>query len=191
MMMHDKNNAKHIAAQLEFPLMVKPVSEGSSIGMNKAETLTELITAWEAAVVFDQVMVEQWVTGNEYTVGILNGLALPIIRLETPNQFYDYEAKYCVDTTQYHCPSGLSDEQEAAIQQLALKASEVVGVTGWSRVDLFVDQQHQPSLIEVNTVPGMTDHSLVPMAAKAAGINFETLVWRILETSFNPVKYQV
>jgi D-alanine-D-alanine ligase len=121
--------------------------------------------------------------GKEYTVGLLNGEALPVIRLETPNAFYDYEAKYNSNTTKYHCPSGLSIDQEKQLQQLAIKASEVVGVKGWARVDVFVDESGQPQLIEINTVPGMTDHSLVPMAAKQAGIEFDELVWRILETS--------
>jgi D-alanine-D-alanine ligase len=113
----------------------------------------------------------------------LNGVALPVIRLETPNAFYDYEAKYQATTTQYHCPCGLAAEQEQHLQQLAATACEVIGITGWARVDVFIDANGQTQLIEVNTVPGMTDHSLVPMAAKQAGINFEALVWKILETS--------
>jgi D-alanine-D-alanine ligase len=130
------------------------------------------------------VYAESWVTGDEYTVGILQGEALPVIRLETPREFYDYEAKYNSTTTQYHCPCGLNVEQEKALQELALKASDIIGVEGWARVDVFIDQNGQAQLIEINTVPGMTDHSLVPMAAKQAGIDFNELVWRILETSF-------
>ncbi|MEN8260548.1 MAG: D-alanine--D-alanine ligase, partial [Pseudomonadota bacterium] len=118
-----------------------------------------------------------------YTVGMLAGEALPLIRLETPNVFYDYEAKYFTNTTRYHCPSGLPDEQESELQELALKACRALGVTGWGRIDLLLDGEGRPGLIEVNTVPGMTDHSLVPMAAKAAGIDFDELAWRILETS--------
>ena len=121
--------------------------------------------------------------GEEYTVGILNGEALPIIRLETPHTFYDYDAKYQANTTQYHCPAGLTQELETELAALSLRACRVLGVTGWGRVDVFIDQQGQTQLIEVNTVPGMTDHSLVPMAAKQAGLSFEDLVWRILETS--------
>jgi D-alanine-D-alanine ligase len=170
--------------KLAFPVIVKPAQEGSSIGMSKANNRDELAKALKIAADFQcDVYAEAWVTGKEYTVGVLNGLALPVIRLETPNAFYDYEAKYQATTTQYHCPCGLEAEQEQHLQQLAVTACEVIGVTGWARVDVFIDNSGQTQLIEVNTVPGMTDHSFVPMAAKQAGINFETLVWRILETS--------
>ena len=124
-----------------------------------------------------------WVTGREYTASLLQGEALPLIRLETPHVFYDYEAKYHSDTTRYHCPCGLPAAQESEIQALCLRAFEAVGASGWGRVDLMLDEQDQPWLIEVNTVPGMTDHSLVPMAARVAGIEFDELVMRILETS--------
>jgi D-alanine-D-alanine ligase len=130
------------------------------------------------------VYAEKWVSGKEYTVAVLNGQALPAIRLETPNAFYDYEAKYKATTTQYHCPCGLNADQEQQLQRLAETASEVIGVHGWARVDVFIDDNGQTQLIEINTVPGMTDHSLVPMAAKQAGIDFDELVWRVLETSF-------
>jgi len=129
------------------------------------------------------VYAEAWVSGKEYTVAVLDGKALPVIRLETPNIFYDYEAKYQATTTQYHCPCGLSEDQEQYIRDLAVTACKVVGVTGWGRVDVFIDDLGQYQLIEVNTIPGMTDHSLVPMAAKQAGMDFDELVWRILETS--------
>jgi D-alanine-D-alanine ligase len=170
--------------KLGFPVIVKPAQEGSSIGMSKATNLDELAKALKIAADYDcDVYAEAWVTGKEYTVGVLNNEALPVIRLETPNAFYDYEAKYQASTTQYHCPCGLEAAQEQQLQQLAVTACEVIGVTGWARVDVFIDASGQTQLIEVNTVPGMTDHSLVPMAAKQAGINFETLVWRILATS--------
>jgi D-alanine-D-alanine ligase len=170
--------------KLGFPVIVKPAQEGSSIGMSKAHNRDELVAAFETASAFNcDVYAEQWVTGKEYTVGILKGKALPIIRLETPHSFYDYEAKYHANTTQYHCPCGLDDTQEQALQDIALTASKVVGVTGWARVDVFIDENGQYQLIEINTVPGMTDHSLVPMAAKQAGMDFETLVWQVLETS--------
>ncbi|MEQ1485574.1 D-alanine--D-alanine ligase [Methyloglobulus sp.] len=170
--------------RLGFPVIVKPAQEGSSIGMSKAHSRDELAKALQIASEFlCDVYAESWVVGKEYTVGLLNGEALPLIRLETPNAFYDYEAKYNATTTQYHCPCGLSDDQEQALQQLAVKAGEVIGVKGWARVDVFIDESGQPQLIEINTVPGMTDHSLVPMAAKQAGIGFDELVWRILETS--------
>lgn len=171
--------------RLDFPVIVKPAQEGSSIGMSKANNRDELAKALENASKFNcDVYAESWVVGKEYTVGLLNGKALPSIRLETPNTFYDYDAKYNASTTQYHCPSGLSPEQEQSLQQLAVKAGEIIGVKGWSRVDVFIDASGQAQLIEINTVPGMTDHSLVPMAAKQAGIEFDDLVWQILETSY-------
>jgi D-alanine-D-alanine ligase len=170
--------------RLGFPVIVKPAQEGSSIGMSKANNRGELVKALQVAAEFDcDVYAESWVVGKEYTVGLLNGEALPVIRLETPNAFYDYEAKYSATTTKYHCPCGLSDDQEQQLQQLAVKAGEVIGVKGWARVDVFIDESGQSQLIEINTVPGMTDHSLVPMAAKQAGVEFDELVWRILETS--------
>jgi D-alanine-D-alanine ligase len=168
--------------KLGFPVIVKPAQEGSSIGMSKASNREELLKALKLASEYRcDVYAEAWVTGKEYTVAILDGKALPIIRLQTPNAFYDYEAKYQATTTQYHCPCGLSADQERQLGDLAVKAGEVVGIKGWARVDVFVDDDEQYQLIEINTVPGMTDHSLVPMAAKQAGINFDELVWRILE----------
>lgn len=173
-------------AELGFPVIVKPALEGSSLGMSRAENQGELYTAWQAAAEYQcDVYAEAWVAGKEYTVGILNGEALPVIRLETPNSFYDFDAKYRANTTQYHCPAGLAADVESELAELALEASAVLGVNGWGRVDLFIDEQQQVQLIEVNTVPGMTDHSLVPMAAKQAGMDFDELVWRILATSFN------
>lgn len=170
--------------KLGFPVIVKPAQEGSSIGMSKATTRAELEKALKVALEYKcDVYAESWVTGKEYTVAVLNDQALPVIRLETPNAFYDYEAKYNATTTQYHCPAGLSADQEQFIRDLAIKASQVIGAKGWARVDVFIDDKGQYQLIEINTVPGMTDHSLVPMAAKQAGISFEELVWRVLETS--------
>ncbi len=171
-------------SQLGFPVIVKPAQEGSSIGMSKANNRSELVNSFETAAEFGcDVYAESWVVGKEYTVGLLDGKALPVIRLETPNAFYDYEAKYIANTTKYHCPSGLSVEEEKRLQDLAVKAGEVIGIRGWSRVDVFIDSNSKPQLIEINTVPGMTDHSLVPMAAKQAGIEFDDLVWQILATS--------
>ncbi len=171
-------------AQLGFPVIVKPAQEGSSIGMSKANNREELVEALQVAKQFNcDVYAEQWVQGQEYTVGVLDGEALPVIRLETPNQFYDFDAKYRANTTKYHCPCGLSAEREQQLQALAVQACRGLQVKGWARVDVFIDNQDRSQLIEVNTVPGMTDHSLVPMAAKAAGIEFNQLVWRILETS--------
>jgi len=169
------------ASELGFPLMVKPVHEGSSIGMTRVVSASELREAWAVARRFDrEVLAEQWITGSEYTVAILGDRALPIIRLETPHEFYDYDAKYQAEDTRYLIPSGLDSEREAAVQAMALQAFQAVGAHGWGRVDLMIDEAGQPWLIEVNTVPGMTGHSLVPMAAAAVGIDFDELVWQIL-----------
>ena len=177
-------DVERCATQLGFPVMVKPALEGSSLGMAKADNKEQLHEAYKEASTFAcEVMAEQWVEGAEFTVAILADEALPLIRLETPNDFYDYEAKYTTNTTQYHCPCGLSDEQERVLQALSVRAFKVLGGEGWGRVDLMLDQTGQPQLLEINTVPGMTDHSLVPMAAKQAGMGFEELVLRILETS--------
>ncbi len=183
-LLEDEADLDACIAKLGFPVIVKPAQEGSSIGMSKATNRDELQKALAMAAQYRcDVYAEAWVTGKEYTVAVLDGAALPVIRLETPNAFYDYEAKYQATTTQYHCPCGLSFEQEQSLKELAVTACKVVGVKGWGRVDVFIDDAGQYQLIEVNTVPGMTDHSLVPMAARQAGIDFEELVWRILETS--------
>ncbi|MCG8428028.1 MAG: D-alanine--D-alanine ligase [Chromatiales bacterium] len=173
-----------LAEELGFPLMVKPVREGSSIGMARVDDSEALLVAWREASKYDsEVLVEQWIDGPEYTATVLGDEVLPLIRLETPNTFYDYEAKYLNETTSYHCPCGLSEAREHELQALALQAFRSVGASGWGRVDLMLDQQGNPNLLEVNTVPGMTDHSLVPMAARAMDIDFDELVWKILETS--------
>jgi D-alanine-D-alanine ligase len=173
-----------VAGQLGMPLMVKPSREGSSIGMTKVNSAAELRAAWATAAHYDsQVFAECWITGQEYTIAILDGEALPPIRLETPRGFYDFEAKYQAADTRYHCPCGLSQTDEDALKTLALKAFAAVDGSGWGRVDVMRDPQGRFWLLEVNTVPGMTDHSLVPMAARVAGLSFEQLVWRILRTS--------
>jgi D-alanine-D-alanine ligase len=183
-LLQNENDLDACIEKLGFPVIVKPAQEGSSIGMSKANSRDELQKALHDALAYHcDVYAESWVTGKEYTVALLNGEALPVIRLETPNAFYDYEAKYNATTTQYHCPSGLNEDQETFLRALALKSSKVLGVEGWARLDVFIDDAGQYQLIEINTVPGMTDHSLVPMAAKQAGIDFDDLVWRVLETS--------
>lgn len=172
------------ASALGFPLMIKPAHEGSSIGMAKVERREELEEAWKQARKYDsEVLAESFIKGQEYTVAILQQQALPLIRLETPRAFYDYEAKYNADTTRYICPCGLPAAQEEAYQAVALQAFRALGCEGWGRVDMMVDEAGQPWLIEVNTVPGMTSHSLVPMAAKQAGVDFDQLVLRILKSS--------
>jgi D-alanine-D-alanine ligase len=171
--------------RLGLPLIVKPATQGSSVGMSKVERAEELPVAYGAAAALEpNVFAEAWVTGGEYTVAVLLGQALPSIRIETPKTFYDYEAKYFRDDTRYFCPSGLSAPAEQHLGALALAAFHATGAEGWGRVDFMMDRAGRPLLLEINTVPGMTSHSLVPMAAKAAGMDFEELVWRVLETSF-------
>jgi D-alanine-D-alanine ligase len=180
------NAAEVAAAQdgLQYPVIVKPAHEGSSIGISKVESASALPQAWQQAAHYDSsVIVEQWISGAEYTAGILGDEVLPLIRLETPNAFYDYAAKYQADTTRYLIPCGLEAAQEAQLQGLALQAFRAVGAQGWGRVDFMLDGAGRPWFIEVNTVPGLTDHSLVPMAALAAGHDFGQLVRRILDTS--------
>ena len=170
--------------RLGLPMIVKPASQGSSVGMTRVERADELPAAWRAATQHEPVaFAEPWITGAEYTVPILQGVALPSIRIETPNAFYDYEAKYLRDDTQYDCPSGLSLPAEGHLASLALSACDACGVEGWGRADFMADSTGRPLLLEINTVPGMTSHSLVPMAARAAGIDFAELCWRVLETS--------
>ena len=184
--LQDEKDIDPCIEALGFPVIVKPAQEGSSIGMSKATNADELKQAMLLASEYQcDVYAEAWVKGKEYTVAVLDGEALPVIRLQTSNEFYDFEAKYNSNETQYHCPCGLSVQQENELKTLAIQACAVVGVEGWGRVDVFIDTKNNTQLIEVNTVPGMTDHSLVPMAAKAYGCEFDELVWRILETSFN------
>jgi len=162
-------------------VIVKPPHEGSSIGMSRAETETELTAAVEIALKHDKdVLIERWINGAEFTCAILNGVALPVIRLKTPHQFYDFDAKYESNTTEYLIPAGLEPQQEQALQALSLRAFDALGCSGWGRVDAMMDKNGDFWLLEVNTVPGMTDHSLVPMAAKAKGLDFAALVEAIV-----------
>lgn len=171
--------------QLGLPLIVKPATQGSSVGMSKVERAEDLPAAWQAAASLEPVVfAEPWITGAEYTVAILKGRALPSIRIETPKVFYDYEAKYFRSDTRYFCPSGLAADAEARLGALAVTAVDACGASGWGRADFMMDARGRPLLLEINTVPGMTDHSLVPMAARATGMDFDQLVWRVLETSF-------
>ena len=171
------------AAKLGFPLMLKAALEGSSIGVVKVSNEQALEAAWEeASACNSHVIAEQFVDGGgvEYTCSILGDRALPLIALHAKNDFYDYEAKYLADDTEYRVPCGLDETKEAEIQALCLKAFKAVDAKGWGRVDVMLDQAANPWLIEVNTVPGMTSHSLVPMAAKAVGLSFADLVWEVL-----------
>ena len=166
---------------LGLPLIIKPVLEGSSIGMSKVEVKEELVPAWQKAQQCGgTVIAERWIVGEEYTAAMLDDQVLPMIKLKTTHKFYDYDAKYEANDTQYICPCGLPEEREAELGVLASRAFNAVGASSWGRVDFMLDQDSQPWLIEVNTVPGMTSHSLVPMAAKQAGLSFEDLVLKIL-----------
>ena len=178
------SDADALVERLGLPLIIKPVNEGSSIGMTKVNSASELTKAIEIATQFDaEVIAECWIEGEEYTVGVLEQKVLPVIQLKTPREFYDFEAKYQSNTTEYLCPCGLSEQDELLCQKIALDAFKGLRMTGWGRVDFMRDQSGQFYLLEANCIPGMTDHSLVPMAAKHAGLNFEDLVWQILETS--------
>jgi D-alanine-D-alanine ligase len=178
----EQTNFRIAARKLGLPLMVKPASEGSSIGMSKVRTAAKLEEAYRLAAKYDPVVIaEQFIDGMELTCAILGEQALPLIRLETPRDFYDYEAKYVSDDTRYIVPCGLPARKERELQDLCLAAFRSLGCEGWGRVDLMLNRRGRPFLLEVNTSPGMTDHSLVPMAARAVGISYEDLCIRILE----------
>ena len=171
-----------VATRLGLPLMVKPANEGSSIGMTKVKSARELPEAYALAANYDRVVIaEAFVEGVELTAGILGDKPLPLIKLETPREFYDYEAKYQANDTRYLIPCGLPPDAERIVQDEALFAFETLGCRGWGRVDVMLDRSGKPYFLEVNTLPGMTDHSLVPMAARHAGLSFEDLCLRILE----------
>lgn len=177
-------DCERVADELGFPLMVKPSQEGSSIGMAKVHNLNELQQAWHNARTYDDnVLVEQYVSGPEFTIAMLDGEILPPIRLGTDHVFYDYEAKYLSDNTSYQIPCGLEEDKEQELRELTARACAALGVTGWGRADVMQDEAGAFWLLEVNTVPGMTGHSLVPMAAKAAGLDFQQLVLRLLATT--------
>ncbi|MBA1202456.1 D-alanine--D-alanine ligase [Pseudomonas capeferrum] len=170
--------------ELGFPLIVKPAHEGSSIGMAKVSSEQELVAAWKDAATYDsQVLVEQWIHGPEFTVATLRGQVLPPIALGTPHTFYDYDAKYVANDTQYRIPCGLDSSKEQELIELTARACDAIGIEGWGRLDVMQDEQGRFWLLEVNTAPGMTDHSLVPMAARAAGLDFQQLVLAILAAS--------
>ncbi len=179
-----KSDFAAVEQQLGLPLFVKPAREGSSVGISKVTKPGELAAAYAKAVEHDSlVLAEQYLGGGEYTVAILDGQPLPVVKIVPKAEFYDYEAKYLVDDTEYQCPADLTAEQTETMQQLALKAFDALGCRGWGRIDVLLDDAGKAYLLEANTLPGMTDHSLVPMAARAAGMTIEDLVWRILEGS--------
>lgn len=173
-----------VVSKLGLPIFVKPAREGSSIGMSKVTAAIDLKPAWEKAVQFDSlVLAERFISGGEYTCAIVGASVLPMIRLVPKMDFYDFEAKYLREDTEYRVPCGLPADEEQAIQTLALKAFDVLGCRGWARLDVMLDEEGKPYFLEANTSPGMTDHSLVPMAARAAGMDFDMLVLKILETA--------
>lgn len=172
---------QEFVSRVGYPVAVKPAREGSSIGVTRLTADKDVATAYAEARELDEIVIaERWISGAEYFCSILGNRALPMVRMETPREFYDYEAKYFSNDTRYHCPSGLSESKEFELQQMCLRAFEAVEGKGWGRVDFMLDTDGKAWLIEVNTVPGMTDHSLVPMSARAVGIEFDELVWQIL-----------
>ena len=181
-LINEQSDFAKVAQEVGLPLIVKPGREGSTIGLSKVEDVNDLPVACGLAAQHDaMVLAEQFIEGTELTAAILGDVALPLVRNEVESGLYDYEAKYLSDRTRYFCPSGVSNAQEQSIQAQALRAHRVLGCEGWSRVDVILDKSGRPYFLEINTSPGMTDHSLVPMAAKAAGISFDDLVLRILE----------
>lgn len=182
--LQDTTQLEEVVTRLGLPLMVKPMQEGSSIGMTKVTTLDGLAKAYiEAKQYDDQILVEQWVHGFEYTVAVLNHQTLPIIQLKTTQDFYDFHAKYEANDTQYLLDHNLTEVQVEELNAIVLRAFDALGCRGWGRVDVMMTQEGAFKLLEVNTLPGMTDHSLVPMAAQAAGLRFEELVLAILDSS--------
>ncbi|MCW8956569.1 MAG: D-alanine--D-alanine ligase [Gammaproteobacteria bacterium] len=181
-LLESAQDCRQAVEDMGLPLMIKPSLEGSSIGMSKVIDARDMVAAWEKAMACgSSVIAEKFILGNEYTAAVIDNQVLPMIRLQTARDFYDYQAKYQDDDTQYHCPCGLEPELEQQLGKLILKAFAAVQGKGWGRVDFMLDEFANTWLIEVNTVPGMTDHSLVPMAAKQAGMSFEQLVVKILE----------
>ena len=181
---HDSTKFKDVANHLGVPFIVKPSCEGSSLGIAKITSEAEFVVACLKAHAFSgELMAEEWVEGSEYTVSVLDDEALPVIQLQTPHDFYDFEAKYKSNDTQYLLPCGLEEMAEVQLQVQALQAFRATNATSWGRVDVMLDDQGKSWFLEVNTVPGMTDHSLVPMAAKHIGIDFQQLVLRILAAS--------
>jgi D-alanine-D-alanine ligase len=176
-------DCERLLAELGLPVFVKPVLEGSSIGMTPVHEADQLLPAWQSARRYGAAFAEKFIDGGEYTAGFVGSDVLPLIKIETPNEFYDYEAKYLSDDTRYICPSDLGDGKVEEIDDLVRRTVKAMRVSGWGRVDLMLDREQRPWVIEINTVPGMTDHSLIPMAGRAAGLEMPELVLRILETT--------
>lgn len=174
----------NIESTLGLPCFIKPAREGSSIGITKAKTLADLKPAWQLARKYDDIVIaERFLGGGEYTCALLGNRALPTIKIEPATEFYDYDAKYFREDTLYHCPSGLPDSTEQMLRGLALRAFQILGGSGWGRIDFLMDKNGKPYLLEANTVPGLTSHSLVPMAAKVEGLSYADLCLAILDTA--------
>lgn len=170
-----------VVCDLDLPIFVKPVHEGSSMGATKVVEANQLEAAWRLAARYDTLVIaEEFIAGAELTAPILGERVLPLIRIEAPDGNYDYQNKYFTDVTQYYCPCGLPEAEELSLQVLAMRSAQVLGCRGWGRVDLILTEDGRPYLLEMNTAPGMTGHSLVPMSARVAGLNFETLCMEIL-----------
>jgi len=180
----EKTSYEEIMSAIGVPFFIKPSNEGSSIGIDKIKNEKQYQDAFLKTSKIDvNVIVEKFVDGEEFTVAIVNDKTLPVIKIKPSNEFYDYQAKYIKDDTQYICPSGIEKQKEVSISQEALQAFKIIGCSSWGRVDFMMDKQGRHYFIEVNTSPGMTSHSLVPMAAKEVGINFDQLVLEILKTA--------
>jgi D-alanine-D-alanine ligase len=188
LLLHSNEEALGAGLKLGYPYFVKPAAEGSSVGISKVKFATTAVSAYrKAAGEYEMaqrtVIAERYVDGGEYTCAILDGEALPVTRIEPDGEFYDYHAKYISEATRYHCPAGLDAEHERRLQALCVQAFEIIGASGWGRVDFMLDRNGEPWLLEANLVPGMTSHSLVPMAARACGMDYAALCWAILETT--------
>jgi D-alanine-D-alanine ligase len=188
MLISHQTSVEEVSSRLDFPFIIKPVCQGSTLGITKVTNAKQFQEAKELAFTFDaQVMAEKWIDGQELTVGILGQEPLPIVRIVAPLGNYDYEAKYFTNETQYFCPSHLDSDLEEHLKNLSYRAYDVLACRHWGRVDLMLDHNNQPWLLEVNTIPGMTDHSLVPKAAQALGINFDDLIIRILTMTLSGI----
>lgn len=186
LLLHDEAEALAAGERLGYPYFVKPAAEGSSVGITKVKQATQAVSAFRRARgegAPKAVLAERFVAGEEYTCAVLDGQTLPLVRIEPAAEFYDYHAKYISDDTRYHCPAGLVPTHEDSLARLCAQAFELIGGSGWGRVDFMLDGAGKPWLLEVNTVPGMTSHSLVPMAARAVGMSYEDLCWAVLETT--------
>ncbi|MGQ0586641.1 MAG: D-alanine--D-alanine ligase [Gammaproteobacteria bacterium] len=192
MELRSEADAKAAARTFKFPFVIKPAAEGSSVGVTIVKQPAQVAGAFRLAHEGGRAaMAEKFIKGAELTVPVLDGKALPSIRIVPAGEFYDYHAKYIAEDTQYHCPSGVPAAREKALRALALRAFELVAASGWGRVDFIADKSGKPWLLELNTVPGMTSHSLVPMGARAAGMSFDELCWAILETSLGELRQEV